>query len=140
VAGLAAAITLGFLIAGSILIGIFYLVSGDSGEYLRFSLSTYAILMLGIFMNLARLQTVSGMITNGHYSRYFLVHAVSALPVALLAVWPGWKAPTAAIPWIACLPECIATGLSLSIGPGSTGTSAGRPSGFPERENPVQAS
>jgi O-antigen/teichoic acid export membrane protein len=112
--GVSAALSCGLFVAGAVLIKIFYVVSGEQGGYFGYSLGVYAILMAGIFFSFSRLPAVSLLVSRGRYRRYFLIHLLGALPGVALAVAPAGSVPIAAIPWLVCVSELIATVLSLA--------------------------
>ena len=110
----AAGLTVVLAVVGSLLIGIFYAVARSHIAYLGFSLRVYAILMIGLFLNLARLQAVSYILSRGAYRIYGLIHFVGVLPGIAMALAPAGMLPIGLIPFGVSIPEAIATVLALA--------------------------
>jgi O-antigen/teichoic acid export membrane protein len=102
---------------GALVIWLFYHLSGRGGEHLGYSLRAFWVLIIGLYLNLARVPFVSRVVAAGRYRGYFLFHLIACAPVLFVAAWPHVPISPEGIPWLVCVPEAIVTIMMMAGAP-----------------------
>jgi len=102
-------VSLGFWIAGVGVLWFYFHVAKVDMRLFLYSARVFSILMGGIFFLCLRTPYVGRWVASGRYRGYFFMHLVACSPVLLFSWIAGAKISSSWIPWLACLPDLLAT-------------------------------
>ncbi|MEO7776818.1 MAG: oligosaccharide flippase family protein [Fibrobacteria bacterium] len=98
-----------FFITAIPLLWTYFRVAGIEMQRLPFAIQSFSILLLAVFFIAVRTAFVGQTLLKGRYAVYFAIHASSCLPTLVLSWIARGTIPGEAVPWLACLPDFLAT-------------------------------
>lgn len=102
-----------FWLIGIAFIRIYFKMSSMGEHWIPSVDRSFSILILGVILLSIRTFAAGHCLLDGHYLTYFFIHLISCAPILALSWGYSYPALSYWVPWLACIPDLLATSLFM---------------------------